>query len=106
METKLFEIRDRDTFIPMLAVLVQASNEAERYLIRVTGYGKTVVILTHLCGEHVAHYDSHNWSNSRIGRAHRFIENCWDDLVSGDVIDIEYIQQETTTKKRSQRYDA
>jgi len=41
MQTKLLEIRDRATFIPVLAIQCLPGNEEERYLLSRAGYGVT-----------------------------------------------------------------
>lgn len=41
MIAKTFEIRDRATFIPVLAVKLQPDCEADRFLIARAGYGLT-----------------------------------------------------------------
>lgn len=104
MEVKLFEVRDVATSIPMIAVLIAAGNAAEAYLIRRTGYGSRQVILTRLSGDSMAKYDPHAWSDDRLAKAHRFILNNWDRLDSGEVIDIEFILGESSTKKVSEAY--
>ena len=39
METKLFEIRDAATFIPIMAVRFTPAGEAEQFLLARAGYG-------------------------------------------------------------------
>jgi hypothetical protein len=41
MTTKAFEIRDRATFIPAIAVRLDPADERERYLIARCGFGVT-----------------------------------------------------------------
>ena len=43
MDIKLLEIRDRNTFIPALAVRLRASNADELYLLRRAGYSKDAI---------------------------------------------------------------
>lgn len=104
MQVKLFEIRDRGTLIPVMATFFDG---AESPLLRVAGYaaGEHYVILTKLTGgECSAEYDPFNWpANPRTMReAHRFIATSpWGDLQDGQVIDVEFLQGETSAPKTS-----
>ncbi len=40
MITKTVELRDRATFIPALAIKLEPSNEADRYLLARAGFGR------------------------------------------------------------------
>ena len=112
METKLFEIRDRMTFIPALAVRLKSDTEKERWLLARTGFGMsteeqgTYVIVMKLASSPAdmhATYDEHSWPMARtMPVAHRYIREHWFDLVTGDLIDVEYILGETTTPKESE----
>ena len=112
MEAKLFEIRDRATFIPVLAVRLASRTEAERYLLGRTGYGLTsdeqgrYVILTKLAAPSESGYDPNGWPNQRtLPTAHRHIIACWERLWSGDVVDVEFLLGETLQPKASERDD-
>lgn len=118
IETKLFELRDRATFIPIIASLMREQEaipenpepeitDAEAFLLRRAGYSPTdhppLVLLARLDGGE-CHYDVYGWRNPRTwGRAHEFIIDHWTELQSGDVIDVEFILGETLTKKVSER---
>lgn len=105
MQSKLFELRDRATFVPVLAIKVEARNEAERYLLRRSGYSldSLQVILTGLAGgRDMSTCDPYNWDNRTRQIAHKYIEEHWNELESSDVIDVEYILGETTTPKHSE----
>jgi hypothetical protein len=39
METKLFEVRDRGTFIPLIGIRLIPDSEEERYMLASIGYG-------------------------------------------------------------------
>ncbi len=91
MTTKLFEIRDRATFIPAMAILVSGD---DGYLMRRAGFGAALVYLIALATERCA-YDPYNWGNRTMLTAHNFIAENWDVLKSGEVIDVEYILGET-----------
>ena len=114
MQTKLFEIRDRATFIPILAIRLSCSlehREEETYLLASAGYGSTqkeqaqYVLLAEIAGGvgEVA-CDPHKWSDRRtLLVAHDYIQQHFDELKSGDVIDVQYILEETTNPKVSER---
>jgi len=98
MEVKLFEVRDRATFIPAIGIRV----EGENYLTRRAGYGKPLVLFGYLSGGGFT-YDPSYWSNRTMGNAHRYIADNWSELNPyGEVIDVEFILGETTTPKPSE----
>ena len=123
MQVKLFEIRDRNTFIPMLAIHLYVggapiagnpSAEAEFFLLRRAGYSREqilfasaepYILLCKLDGVE-SQYDPFAWGNQRtFGTVHRYLISEWNDLKSGDVIDVEYILGETQTPKTSERFN-
>lgn len=114
MTTKLFELRDRSTFIPIVCLSTeQSDNDSENYLLRRSGYAMAspCIILCKLeCSgiDRNASYDAFAWGiNPRTYNvAHRYIEEHWYDLQTGDVIDVEFILGETQTKKVSEREEA
>lgn len=112
METKLFEVRDRMTFIPVMCTKLSPTNEADRYLLTLSGYGLRAEVqqryilyasLRELKIEHSSHEQPTNPRTHQI--AHQHIEKHWDELNSGDVVDVEFILGETTASKASQRLD-
>ena len=111
MNAKTFEIRDAGTFIPVLAVQLSPGNEEDRYLIGRAGYGtlprdQAEYIL--LCridgGTGECTSDIYGWRNGErtMPEAHRYIEEHFETLASGEVIDVQYILGETTEKKLSE----
>jgi hypothetical protein len=112
MEVKLLEVRDRMTFVPMLALKPVPHNEEERYLLARAGYGRSpddqseYVLLARLDGGEL-HYDSCAWHNQRTcGTIHRWLQGHWAEVQSGDVVDVEFILGETSTPKVSERTTA
>lgn len=103
MEIKLFEIRDIATFVPAMAIRVSG---ADGYLMRRAGFGDVpMVYLVTLATEHCA-YDPYNWNAQRtMGNAHLYIAEHWEELKNGDVIDVEFILGESSTKKISEQTD-
>lgn len=107
---KFFEIRDRATFIPVYAFRarpITPGNEAERYLLARTGYGplgdSECVIMGRLEGGYYSHCDAFGWNSRTLTTAHLHLENHFDELPTGSVLDVEYILGETKTAKISER---
>lgn len=111
MQTKCFEIRDAGTFIPVICIWPVPDNEEQRYLLRRDGYrgdpSENCVIYIDAQCRNVA-YDPYDWpANSRTHRvAHHYIRQNWHTLVDGDVIDVEFILGESSTRKQSERLTA
>lgn len=118
MITKAFELRDRGTFIPVIATKMVPSTdtpgqyEPERYLLRRSGYpadpSDACVVLCRMEAGGVdrnATYDPYAWGGGTrtFIVAHEYIIKHFDELTSGDVIDVEFILGETTEKKVSER---
>lgn len=110
MQVKLIEIRDRITFIPAMAIRLWPRNDAERYLLARSGYGLTpsdhreYVILVKINGDVLeANHDPHGWNSPRtLPTAHSYVVTHWDEIHSGDVVDVEFLLGETTEKKTSE----
>jgi hypothetical protein len=107
MRAKCFEVRDRMTFIPVLAVEIVAMNEGQLYLLRRAGFfmpfGNTIGVINLQRAE--VGWHPHGWGDSRTMReAHAFIEQNFSELDDGAVVDVEFIRGETTQIKRSERY--
>lgn len=106
IETKFFEIRDAATFIPVMATMLskgRGRNEAEKYLLGMSGYGGDCLLLTHL-QTNETHNDIYDWIGARtMSNAHQYIEKHWYTIESGTVIDVEFILDESKSIKKSQR---
>ena len=107
MNIKAFEIRDKATFIPVMAVSMTAADETERFLLLRAGYHNSfcVVLCRMECPgkDRNATYDPYAWGDRTFTAAHLYIVDHWHSLNSGDVIDVEFLLGETTTKKVSER---
>lgn len=105
MNTKILEVRDRATFIPVMATETLAANEGQEYLLKRSGYGNGFgyVIVTRLVDVR-AEYDAYKWpQNPRTMHvAHRYIEANFERLKDGDVVDVEFILGETEIPKTSE----
>lgn len=101
METKLFEIRDRMTFIPAMAVRISGADDPLLWRAGFAISEITSVILIHLTRDQ-CHYDPFQWGDRTVYTAHRFIEREWSSLKNGAVVDVEYILNESDTPKQSE----
>lgn len=105
MKAKAFELRDRGTFVPAVAIKLEAENEAEAYLLRRAGFGtdRKFVLLGSLEGGPF-HYDKYDvQGNSTRFTAIEYIEEHFDELEPGQVICTETIRGERTVPKVSER---
>lgn len=121
MTTKLFEIRDRGTLIPVMATKMRTESDgsasedetmdAEEYLLHGSGFnpnGKPLVVLCRLECSGVdgnATYDPFAWGGGArtLKVAHRHIIDHFDELPSGAVVDVEFILGETKQPKITER---
>lgn len=108
MTSKTFEIRDRGTFIPVLAIRLDPATEADRFLISRAGYGKTpelqagYILMIKLIDASKSNYDPYKWTDPELREAHLHIRANFDSLPTGDVIDLEFLRGETSVKKLSE----
>lgn len=108
MITKFLEIRDNGTMIPVLAIELHADTREERYLLERSGYDEennNYIVLWQMDGGYgTATSDSFRWGRNRtMSTAHRLIKEFWNELYSGDVVDVEFMLGETTEKKPAER---
>jgi hypothetical protein len=107
MEIKCLEIRDANTFIAVICIRPVAENDAQRYLLNRDGYRADetepcIIMINAQCRG--AAYDPYDWKERRTkGTAHMYIQMHWHELADGDVIDVEFILEETPAKKISER---
>ena len=107
METKTFEVRDIGTFVPVLAMRLDPTCEADLFLLSRGGFGKipeTYVLMMILSGTCECKHNPHHWGGRTMPTAHREIRDRWDELVSGQVINVEFILGETKEPKVSERF--
>ena len=104
METKIFEVRDRCTFFPVLATSMVSADKKENYLLGRAGYaGKKRLILLTVLTSYCSKYLPDAWQGRTLQTVHNYISKNWDILVSSDVIDVEFILGETSEPKQSER---
>lgn len=109
----MFEVRDRMTFIPVIATKLDTIElpEEEAYLIARSGFGRNcqyIMVTKLIDGEMPTNYDAGGWiqHGTRTMRiAHKHINQHFDELSTGSVIDVEFILGETPHPKRTERLD-
>lgn len=110
MKAKTFEVRDRHTFIPVLAVKLEPSNQGDRYLLARAGYGpspeaqeKYIQLIRIQGGHGPTTCDPYEWDDRTFFTAHQHLVENFDQLESGAVIDVQFILGETSAPEKSER---
>ena len=114
MEVKTFEIRDRGTFIPVVAIQLRPQvGTQDAYLCGRVGIGEAdykhglghILLFNLQTGK--GFLDPYDWAGSPYVRtlptAHIYLKTSFNTLKSGSVIDIEFIIGETEKPKISER---
>jgi len=110
LENKIFEVRDRATFMPVLCTKMapgcigEMSVEAaarETKLLRKTGYDFDfpLILFTVLGSVKNSHYDPYHWGDRTLHTAHAYIAEHFDEMETGAVVDVEYILGEKPEPK-------
>lgn len=97
MRTKVLEIRDHATCMPMVAIKMEAASPIEDKFFWRCGYPRdgSAVVLMHLSSQE-ANSDPY-WRGGRTWpAAHNFIIDHFDALKDGDVVDVRVILGEET----------
>lgn len=109
IETKLFEIRDDMTFIPVMAVRFESQDDAERYLLRAVGFPLDLpypfVYVWKLASLAQPTMWPPEWHCRTMTPAHRHIASHWDELLSGEVLDARVLRGERAEPVISQRLE-
>jgi len=109
MDYRFLEIRDSGTFIPALALKMKSSIPEGEYLLGRSGFSHHddnhfCIMLIKLATEE-CRYDAYHWGGSRtMSIAHKFIQEHFDSLAHGDIVDVQFILGETSEKKLSERF--
>lgn len=106
MQDKILEVRDRGTFIPVIALQIEPESQEQEFLICRAGFptipsDMSIILFSLNCNSSVE-YDPFEWMHRTFQTAHRYIIENFDNLKDGDVIDVEFILGETTVKKTSE----
>lgn len=112
MKSKIFEIRDRATYIPVLATATNIDAcdlVIECCHLKLANYGKysPLIILTKINSNPLqSAYSPDEWGDRTMSTAHAYIEEHYNELPSGTVIDVQYILGETKNPVRSEVFNA
>lgn len=103
---KFFEVRDRATFIPVMAILAhtESGQEQRDWLLRRAGYVGRYVFIVRLTSSPEVQYSQWDWNGRTMQAAASYIEDHFDELEDGAVVDVEFILGETDQPKRSERH--
>lgn len=97
METKVFTVIDRATRISVIGTLIGLIDKTERAEIDVltwAGYEMitnpkdALVLLTDLSGGRKAHFNPYSWNDRTFSTAHQYIAEHWNELKSGDEVNV------------------
>ncbi len=93
------------TCIPAVAVHVAPTASRDIAILRRLGFrGSGTILLCYLASGR-AFTDPFDWGDRTMQTAHRHVESHWQNLRSGDVVDVEHILGETDTPKASELLD-
>jgi hypothetical protein len=128
METKLIELRDAATCIVMLAVKIEPFRDnvnnkypilwrdkngtvstlhaREQWLLSHAGYGTPLILYTRLDQPSKWKWSSDDWDQDdrTFWVSHKYLEDHWDEVRNGDVVDAQFILGETTIQKRTDQF--
>ena len=116
METKLIEVRDHGTCFVALCTKVwpimwkpgesqQHHNRLQRMAWRNGFKGAASIIFTHLGQPNRTQVDPFEWGDRTLGTAHLWIEQHWNDIPDGGLVDVRVILKEAQTPASSEFTD-
>lgn len=103
MICKMLEVRDRATYIPVMAIRLAPVTEADQRLLKAAGFSEEWrdVLLLRFNPEQMT-YNPYEWGGRTMNVAHVFIREHFDELEPGSVVDVEFILGETAQPKSPQ----
>jgi hypothetical protein len=110
METKLFEVRAPATCIPIMAIKLDAVSEAEAWLLGKSGYGlnplswQNYIFMFPVEYEGKATTDPFKQDCEELRIAHMYINEHFDELEPGAVIDTDFTTGRTAEPAKSDRF--
>jgi hypothetical protein len=106
MQGKTFEVRDRGTFIPVVAMQLTTTNTDDFYIMRRAGFvpKNNLIVLTKLSSLESQH-SPYSWTGGRtLQVVHNYLMDHWEETVSGQVLDVEFILREVDVPKVSEQH--
>lgn len=113
MISKIFEILDSGTFIPVLATRLGSYDQPEEWLLAKAGYGlgfdsqSEYIPLSQINGgSGKSTCDPYDWGQNprTLFTAHRYIIEHFTSLLAGAVVDVQFILGERPRPKTSDRF--
>jgi hypothetical protein len=110
METKLFELRAVATCIPIIATKLSPSNDQDQWLLAHIGYGATpeeqsqYIMIARLEGGSIATANANRHPIHEMRTANKYLNTHFDELESGAVIDVDFIEGRTDKPVKSDRF--
>lgn len=101
MKTKVFEVRDSATLLPVLAVKMEGHTEKEKKIVGRGGFASYHILVTDLENKETNH-DPFAWDNSTMKTIHQYLIQHFDEVENTDVIDAEFIRGESQQPKSSE----
>jgi hypothetical protein len=78
-------------------------SDSERAILQHAGLGMQIGVILYIhLHSFITEYDHYKWQDRTHATAHKYILENWEDLKSGEVIDVEFILKESKIKKKSQ----
>lgn len=102
IQTKMIELRDEATFIPAMAILMESSAPPEEKLLRRAGYWGCRCIMFGNAHGGPFRFDPYDWGDRTYHIAHLWLTEHWDEVETGDVVDVRFILKETDSPARSE----
>lgn len=110
-ETKVFEIRDFATFMVGVATKLDTADKDdpdnnEGYLLARVGFKKGMLypVVLYIPTFKEAQCDPNAWSDRRtVPNAHKYIMEHWDELETGDLVDVRVALEEENEPCESER---
>ena len=107
MKSLILEVRDKGTLIPVMATMISNNTGEDAYednLMGRAGYGTYGMCMLTILESGETKNDPFKWDtcSRTMHEAHCYIYKHFNELSSGDVIDVEYILGESNIKKRSE----
>lgn len=104
MIIKAIEIRDRNTFVPAVAIKMVAANEAQRYLMARVGFRDGLGVVLMRLNDQKAHSDPYDWGEQErtMPNAHLWLEAHFDEIEDGAVVDVRFVLGEVDSPAESE----
>jgi len=106
MRIKVFELRDEGTHIGIFAIRPEHTGGLADYELHRCGFpaDSEAVILGFLDGERESSADPYHWSGRTMRPTHLYIEQHFDELEDGQVIDVRVLLGEEKEPVKSDRF--